>query len=345
MKRLALYLTQPDARLTRDSGGLAVSIDGKVSEKWPSADIARVLVFGNAQVTTQALALLFSVGASVSFFSSTGRYRGQLVSPESGNVFVRLAQHRRHSDPTFRLDLAKQLVTEKLRAGRRLVARYAQNHSDAAPLLEPTVGRLDYALTQIDGITEVDALLGLEGSSAASYFQALGHMIRPPFAFARRSQHPGRDAPNALLNLGYTLLSVEIAGRLEASGFDPRIGYYHGIRYGRQSLALDLLESHRVDVIDRMLLSVLNRRMFTPEDFTDGGESLGVRLTPPALRRFLGLYEAALGEPATTEGTPSARLRIESQVSDLRRAVLSGDPLSSDRDDGEDPATAIDGEV
>ncbi len=165
-------------------------------------------------------------------------------------------------------------------------------------------------------------------------------MIRPPFACARRSQHPGRDAPNALLNLGYTLLSVEIAGRLEASGFDPRIGYYHGIRYGRQSLALDLLESHRVDVIDRMLLSVLNRRMFTPEDFTDGGESLGVRLTPPALRRFLGLYEAALGEPATT-GHPIARQRLEAQVSQLRRTVLSGDPLSSERDDGEDPATAI----
>ena len=85
--------------------------------------------------------------------------------------------------------------------------------------------------------------------------------------------------------------------------------------------------------------------MFTPEDFTDGGERLGVRLTPPALRRFLGLYEAALGEPATTEGTPSARQRLEAQISDLRRAVLSGDPLSSDRDKGEDPATAIEREV
>jgi CRISPR-associated protein Cas1 len=345
MKRLALYLTQPDARLVRDSGGLAVSIDGKVSDKWPTADVSRVLVFGNAQVTTQALALLFSVGASVSYFSSTGRYRGQLVSPESGNVFVRLAQHRRHSDPAFRLNLAKQLVTEKLRAGRRLVVRYAQNHSDAAPQLDPTVGRLDYALSQVDGVSDLDALLGLEGSAAASYFQALGHMIRPPFAFSKRSQNPGRDPPNALLNLGYTLLSVEIAGRLESAGFDPRIGYYHGIRYGRHSLALDLLEAHRVDVVDRLLLSVLNRRMFTPQDFTDGGEQLGVRLTPPALRRFLGLYESALGEPATTDGTPSARQRIEAQVSDLRRAVLSGDPLSPDRDDSEDPAAAIESEV
>ena len=68
-------------------------------------------------------------------------------------------------------------------------------------------------------------------------------------------------------------------------------------------------------------------------------------MTPPALRRFLGLYEAALGEPATTESTPSPRQRLEAQVSQLRRAVLSGDPLSSERDDGEDPATAIEGEV
>lgn len=95
-------------------------------------------------------------------------------------------------------------------------------------------------------------------------------------------------------------------------------------------------------MIDRLLLSVLNRRMFTPEDFADGGDQIGVRLTPPALRRFLGLYESALGEPATTDGAPSARQRIEAQVSALRRAVLVGDPLTSERDEG-DPAT-VDGE-
>lgn len=56
-------------------------------------------------------------------------------------------------------------------------------------------------------------------------------MIRPPFVFERRSKHPAHNATNALLNLGYVLLGNEIASRLEAAGFDPRIGYFHGLRY------------------------------------------------------------------------------------------------------------------
>ena len=47
-----------------------------------------------------------------------------------------------------------------------------------------------------------------------------------------------------LLNLGYVLLGTEIASRLEAAGFDPRIVYFHGLRHGRSRLPLDLLEPH-----------------------------------------------------------------------------------------------------
>ena len=49
-------------------------------------------------------------------------------------------------------------------------------------------------------------------------------MILSPFVFERRSKHPAHNATNALLNLGYVLLGNEIASRLEAAAFDPRIG-------------------------------------------------------------------------------------------------------------------------
>ncbi len=126
------------------------------------------------------------------------------------------------------------------------------------------------------------------------------------------------NAANALLNLGYVLLGNEIASRLEAAGFDPRIGYFHGLRYGRSSLALDLLEPHGAPVIDRLTLSVLSRRMFSSDDFEDRGGDLGVRLAPAALRRYLTLYEANLGEPPPTGAAP--RARIQQQVDRLRRA-------------------------
>jgi hypothetical protein len=128
------------------------------------------------------------------------------------------------------------------------------------------------------------------------------------------------------LNLGYVLLGNEIASRLEAAGigagFDPRIGYFHGLRYGRSSLALDLLEPHRTPVIDRLTLSVLNRRMFSLDEFEERGAELGVRLAPAALRRYLALYEASLGDAPPDGDTP--RARIQAQVDRLRRAVMAG---------------------
>ena len=146
-------------------------------------------------------------------------------------------------------------------------------------------------------------------------------MIRGPFVFGKRSQHPAHNEVNALLNLGYTLLANEIAGRLEAAGFDARVGFFHGVRYGRLSLALDLLEAHRVAVIDRLVLAAVNRRMMAPQDFLEHGDERGVRLEPGALRRFLGMYEEALGSVVPGEGR-TARDRIALQIHELRAAVL-----------------------
>ena len=69
----------------------------------------------------QAVALLLQHAVHVALFSSSGRYRGQLVGPEAGSVFLRLAQHARHADLAFRLAFARYLVAEKCRAGRAML--------------------------------------------------------------------------------------------------------------------------------------------------------------------------------------------------------------------------------
>lgn len=320
MERKGIYVTQPGARIHRSDGLVAVSVDRTLVDRWPAEEIGHVLVFGNAQVTTQALALLFRHGVRVSFFTPSGVYRGQAVSPESGSVFLRLAQHARFTSPSFRLTFARDVVGDKLRAARALVQRFARNHAETAEVMARAAERLERAMRDLPGAETLEAVRGIEGNAAAEYFEAFGCMVRPPFRFERRSKHPARNAVNALLNLGYTLLAGEIAGHLEAAGFDPRVGYFHGVRYGRSSLALDLMEAHRVDAIDRLTLAVLNRRTFAPEDFEDRGGSLGVRFTHAALRRYLVHYEAAMGDADAESGAPRARIRL--QVATLRRAVM-----------------------
>src|SRR5262249_39762120 len=107
MERKGLYVTQPGARIHRSDGLLAVSVNGALVDRWSAEEIEQVLVFGNAQITTQAFALLFGHDVPVSFFTPAGRYRGQAVSPESGSVFLRLAQHARFGDGSFRLAFAR----------------------------------------------------------------------------------------------------------------------------------------------------------------------------------------------------------------------------------------------
>jgi CRISPR-associated protein Cas1 len=318
----SVYVSHPGARVHRLDGKIAVSIDKAVVDRWAPEELERVLIFGNAQVTTQVIALLLRNRVSVSFFSSSGGLRGQLVSPESGNIFLRLAQHARFGDGTFRLGVARALVRVKLRDARSLVRRFARNHPEAADAMETAADAISRALLRADEVEALDALRGVEGAAAAAYFKAFAAMIRPPFEFERRSQHPAHNPVNALLNLGYTLLANEVASCLESAGFDPRIGYYHGIRYSRSSLALDLVETHRVAVIDRLTLSILNRRMFGVEDFEERGE-LGVRMTRSALRRYLALYEDALGEVVPRMESPRARIRA--QVSELRQWVMAGE--------------------
>jgi CRISP-associated protein Cas1 len=178
------------------------------------------------------------------------------------------------------------VVTAKINGQLRVVQRYERNHPDR---LEPGAAeQLRQLLGKLTGAESVESLQGLEGAAAAVYYRQFGRMLTA-VGFPGRKKHPSTDPANALLSLGYVLLGNEIAALLEARGFDPAVGFLHGLRYGRQSLALDLVEAFRQPVVDRLTLRLLNRRQIGPEDF-EGGDR-GLLLKPESLKRYLGLYE------------------------------------------------------
>jgi CRISPR-associated protein Cas1 len=90
-----------------------------------------------------------------------------------------------------------------------------------------------------------------------------------PRAAARRraySAQAGGRAANALLSLGYVLVRNELQALLDAIGFDPCLGLYHQLDYGRPSLALDLLEEFRAPLVDRWTASLLNLGVLVAAD-------------------------------------------------------------------------------
>jgi CRISPR-associated protein Cas1 len=149
-------------------------------------------------------------------------------------------------------------------------------------------------------------------------------MVRGEFTFTGRSRRPPRDPINALLSFGYTLLTTEMTGALAAQGLDPFVGILHDLDYGRPSLALDLLEEFRQPVIDRLVLSIVNRGALKAEHFDDRGEA-GVLLNDTGRPRFLEFYHRALETAFTERGEESPtnyRALLLRQAERLRAAIL-----------------------
>ena len=110
---------------------------------------------------------------------------------------------------------------------------------------------------------------GIEGDAAARYFGVFGQLLseKSGFTFDGRNRRPPRDRVNALLSFVYSILGKDISGALQSVGLDPQVGFLHADRPGRDSLAQDILEEFRAWWIDRLVLSLVNRKQIQISDF------------------------------------------------------------------------------
>lgn len=82
-----------------------------------------------------------------------------------------------------------------------------------------------------------------------------------------------------------------------AVGFDPFLGFYHQLRYGRPALALDIMEEFRPIIADSVVLAVVNNAIIAPGDFLRRGPA--VALKPIARKKFIQAYERRLDSLVT----------------------------------------------
>ena len=139
-----------------------------------------------------------------------------------------------------------------------------------------------------------DILLGLEGQAASAYFGAFGRMLHAAvpgggFDFRSRNRRPPRDPVNALLSFAYAMLAKDAFSALLTVGFDPYLGFYHGGKHGRPSLALDLMEEFRAVIADSVVLTLVNNGMLSAADFIAWNGAC--QLTDAGRRTFFETYE------------------------------------------------------
>jgi CRISP-associated protein Cas1 len=285
-----LYLTEQGSILRKAGDRLLVEKEDELLLDVPYHKLENVMLFGNVQVTSQAMGELLEKGVNLSLFSRQGMYRGALAPPRGKNVDLRIAQFEAFRNAAFALDAARAIVSAKVGNGAAVLKVYRRHNTKD----EAFDRALEGLATSAGGATEahdIASLDGIEGAAAREYFTLLMHFNLSEMSWPGRVKHPATDPLNALLSLTYTLIMNELSGLLEAAGLDPYLGFLHQIDYGRPSLALDLMEPFRHPVADRLVLTLVNRRVLDSSDFSSGGEGHGVFLTPKAMKRYFAEYE------------------------------------------------------
>lgn len=316
-----IYLAEQGSRVHKEHARLVIRKDKDVLAQFPVREVKRLILLGNIQLTTQVMHMFMEQGIDVSFLSTTGRLRGRLVSPHSLDGPLQIAQVARSQHPDYQLLFSQIIVEHKIGTQRRILLRHQRNHPH--PDLDTAQQNLIRIQSQVSQTKDVSQTMGLEGHASRVYFDTFQHLNRnPDFTFDGRNRRPPRDPINAMLSLGYSLLTRELAHLLEANGFNPFIGILHSIRKYRESLAMDLIEEFRAPVVDRFIFSLLNLQQFSPDDF-EHLPDLGVRFHEDALKRFLRLWEERM-EARIAAQDKTLRECFRMQVDELEEAILHG---------------------
>jgi len=297
---LPLYVQEPGARVGKSGETLNIETEaGKTAV--PIGEVSELVLLGPVSLTTPALTSLLREEIPVTWGSTGGWVLGHTVSTGHRNVSIRLDQYRAAFDERRSLIIARGLVAAKIRNSRVFLRRNsksgeAADRSAAFKALSRLSERALHARS-------ADELLGLEGEAAARYFRLFTTMFGeaargfPEFAFDKRTRRPPADPVNAMLSLGYALLTRTWLTVLSAVGFDPYLGFYHRPRFGRPALALDMMEPFRAILADSVVIQVVNNGEVKPDGFVVAGPA--VNLKPHARRAFIAAYERRLGQETT----------------------------------------------
>lgn len=288
-----LYVTTPEAYLSKDGLNVVVSVKQQEVFRIPSINIEGIVTFGYMGASPGLMKLCSDSGISLTFLSPNGRFVSRMQGATHGNVLLRKAQYSLSDDTEWSLHIAKLMVAAKIQNYRNILRRFIRDYGECVEI-EEAVKVLEVNKRQVLNCVDKTKLMGFEGMASNAYFDVLPRLIlnqKESFPFNGRNRRPPKDAVNAMLSLAYTLIANDVSAALETVGLDPYVGFLHSIRPGRTSLALDMMEEFRAYLGDRFVLSLINKRQITSRDFLYQGDS-GVVLTDKGKKTFISAWQS-----------------------------------------------------
>jgi CRISPR-associated protein Cas1 len=231
----------------------------------PVEDTGEIMIFGEVAVNKKLLEFLSIKEIVLHYFNHHGYYMGSFYPREHLNSgYMTLKQAEYYLNEEKRLTIAKEFVRGAAKNIRQILKYYHGRDKNVSD----KINAIENLIEPIEECRDNSALMALEGNIREYYYKAFDEIVdKPDFAFQERSRRPPKNYLNTLISFGNSLMYTICLSEIYKTHLDPRIGYLHATNFRRFTLNLDIAEIFKPVIVDRLIFTLLAKRMITKNDF------------------------------------------------------------------------------
>jgi len=229
----------------------------------PVEGVDNLYTFGSLDANSALYNFMGKEGISVHFFDYYEHYTGSFMPKDyllAGRML--LAQAEAYSKPKKRILLAQKLVEGAAFNMLKNLRYYNNRDKDTIHQIES----IETLMLQIPLMLEVDGLMGIEGNIRRHYYTAFDVIIND-FEMGTRTKQPPSNEVNCMLSFVNSLCYTMCLDAIYHTQLNPTISFLHQPGERRYSLALDLAEVFKPLLADRLIFTLLNKKLVHPSDF------------------------------------------------------------------------------
>ena len=261
------YLFNPGRMSRRDNTLKFTPVDESGMEGAPKyipvESVDNLYCFGSLDANSALYNFLGKEQISVHFFDYYEHYTGSFMPKEyllSGKVLV--AQTNAYSKLSKRMVIAQKFIEGAAFNMLKNLRYYNNRAKDTTAQIE----KLESLMLQIPASTEIDMLMGIEGNIRQTYYEAFDLIIND-FEMGNRSKQPPSNEVNAMISFVNMMCYTLCLDMIYHTQLNPTISFLHQPGFRRFSLALDLAEVFKPLLADRLIFSLLNKKIIQKSDF------------------------------------------------------------------------------
>jgi len=261
----SLYIFS-DGEIKRKGNTLYFEAEGK-RKYIPVENCKEILIFGEVSFNKKFLEFISQEEIILHYFSHYGYYMGSFYPREhynSGHMIIKQAEH--YLDEQKRKHLAIRFIDGALGNMLKVLQYYNRRGKD----LNRQTEIIERFKNQISAAASIPELMALEGNARSEYYKAFDLITENDFfRFEIRSKRPPKNRMNALISFGNSIMYTAVLSEIYKTHLDPRIGFLHTSNFRRFSLNLDLAEIFKPLVVDRVIFTLINKKMLNPKMFEE----------------------------------------------------------------------------